>query len=109
VLDLCSRTGVFAEEIIASDPAPDTNLVLNLRRRFRMVSRRALSDSSVRILRWSFRREQHTVVCELGLNHDNSAYELHVDPPQNPTGSRASCSTMRCRRFSAKRRLSGFW
>ena len=43
------------------------------------------TDASVRILRWTFRRGEHTVVCELGLNRDNSAYELRVNPPWNPT------------------------
>ena len=41
---------------------------------------------SVRILRWTFRRDQETVVCELGLTGDNSAYELRIDPPGNPAG-----------------------
>ena len=40
----------------------------------------------MRILRWTFRRGQDAVVCELGLNRDNSAYELRVNPPWNPTG-----------------------
>ena len=41
----------------------------------------------VRVLRWTFRRDSDSVVCELGLNSDDSAYELHIDPPWNPTGS----------------------
>jgi hypothetical protein len=44
------------------------------------------TSTSVRILRWTFRRGEHTVVCELGLNRDNSAYELRVNPPWNPVG-----------------------
>jgi hypothetical protein len=45
-----------------------------------------VTDRSVRILRWTFRRDQETVVCELGLTGDNSAYELRIDPPRNPAG-----------------------
>ena len=45
------------------------------------------SDSCVRIMRWTFRREEETVVCELGLNGDDSAYELRIAPPRNPFGA----------------------
>jgi len=41
---------------------------------------------SVRVLRWTFRRAEEAVVCELGLNGDDSAYELRVDPAWNPVG-----------------------
>ncbi|MCU1384756.1 MAG: hypothetical protein JWL71_3453 [Acidobacteria bacterium] len=34
-----------------------------------------------RILRWTFRRAEDTVICELGLNSDDSAYELRLNPP----------------------------
>jgi len=37
-------------------------------------------------MRWTFRRHDDTVVCELGLNRDESAYELRITPPWNPTG-----------------------
>ena len=40
----------------------------------------------VRVLRWTFRRENQAVVCELGLNADDSAYELRTDPGWNPSG-----------------------
>jgi|SRR6476661_3358826 hypothetical protein len=43
----------------------------------------ASTDREVRILRWTFRREEDSVVCELGLNSDHSAYELRVNPPWN--------------------------
>jgi hypothetical protein len=36
-------------------------------------------------LRWTFRRDDEAVVCELGLNADDSAYELKVNPPWNLT------------------------
>jgi len=45
------------------------------------------SDSEVRVLRWTFRRDEDAIVCELGLNDDHSAYELRVNPPWNPAGS----------------------
>lgn len=41
---------------------------------------------SVRVLRWTFRRAEEAVVCELGLNGDDSAYELRVTPAWNPVG-----------------------
>jgi hypothetical protein len=44
------------------------------------------SERSIRVMRWTFRRDAETVVCELGLNGDDSAYELRIDPPSNPTG-----------------------
>lgn len=40
----------------------------------------------VRILKSTFRRDGATVVCELGLTRDDSAYELRLDPPSNPAG-----------------------
>jgi hypothetical protein len=45
------------------------------------------SDRAVRILRWTFRRDDESVVCELGLNSDDSAYELRLNPPWNQAGS----------------------
>ena len=55
-----------------------------------MAVRRPLPDAagehSVRVMRWTFRRQQETIVCELGLNRDQSAYELRITPPWNPTG-----------------------
>jgi hypothetical protein len=40
---------------------------------------------SIRVLRWTFRRDDEAVVCELGLNGDDSAYELKVNPPWSLT------------------------
>jgi hypothetical protein len=37
-------------------------------------------------MRWTFHREDATVVCELGSTGDGSAYELRIDPPWNPAG-----------------------
>jgi len=42
--------------------------------------------TSVRVMRWTFRRDHETVVCELGLNRDNSAYELRVELPPHASG-----------------------
>jgi hypothetical protein len=41
-----------------------------------------------RVLRWTFRREQgpDAVICELGLNRDDTAYELRFNPPWNLQG-----------------------
>jgi hypothetical protein len=49
----------------------------------------ASSDRAVRILRWTFRRDAESVICEIGLNSDDSAYELRLSPPSNPAGSAA--------------------
>jgi len=44
------------------------------------------TDTRVRVMRWTFRRDHETVVCELGLSRDDSAYELRIAPPWNPVG-----------------------
>jgi len=44
------------------------------------------AERTARLLRWTFRRQDEAVVCELGLNGDDSAYELRVAPEWNPTG-----------------------
>ena len=43
----------------------------------------AICATETRVLRWTFRRDQDAVVCELGLNSDDSAYELRLNPPWN--------------------------
>jgi hypothetical protein len=45
------------------------------------------ADRSARVMKWTFRRGDDTLVCELGLNRDESAYELRIDPPSNATGA----------------------
>ena len=47
--------------------------------------------SYVRVLQWTFSRDTETVRCELGLTKDESAYELRVDLPSNPTGVSTEC------------------
>jgi hypothetical protein len=44
------------------------------------------AERTARVLRWTFRREEEAVVCELGLTGDDSAYELRVTSERNPTG-----------------------
>ena len=44
------------------------------------------AERTARLLRWTFRRQDEAVVCELGLNGDDSAYELRVSPALNPAG-----------------------
>ena len=43
-------------------------------------------ERTARLLRLTFRRQEEAVVCELGLNGDDSAYELRVSPALNPAG-----------------------
>jgi len=50
-------------------------------------------DHPARVLRWTFRREDESLICELALNTDDSAYELRVDPPLNPSGGAAELFT----------------
>ena len=45
------------------------------------------TSREVRVLRWTFRRDADAVVCELGLNNDDSAYELRVQWPSEPSNS----------------------
>ena len=74
--------------------ASETDVVLNLRKRMPPMAicatRRSAatsSDPDVQVLRWTFRRDDDAIVCELGLNNDHSAYELRVNPPWNPAES----------------------
>ena len=46
----------------------------------------APTHPAARVLRWTFRRDYESLVCELALNTDDSAYELRFDPPWNPSG-----------------------
>lgn len=45
------------------------------------------ASQNPRALRWTFRREQEVVVCELSLAPDHRSYELRIQPPWNPTGT----------------------
>jgi hypothetical protein len=44
---------------------------------------------AIRVLRWTFRRGDESVVCELGLNSDDSAYQLKL----NASGNDATVTT----------------
>jgi len=35
-------------------------------------------------MRWTFTRGDEVAVCELGLNRDETGYELRIDPPWSP-------------------------
>jgi hypothetical protein len=50
------------------------------------ASTSTITDRTSRVMRWTFSKNDETLVCELGLNRDDSAYELRIDPPWNPTG-----------------------
>ncbi len=49
----------------------------------RLPASAAPAEHAYRVMRWTFRRDTDTVVCELGLNSDHSAYELRINPPWN--------------------------
>ena len=49
------------------------------------------TDPFIRVLRWTFTRDTESLVCELGLTGDDSAYQLRIDPPWNPTGVAVEC------------------
>jgi hypothetical protein len=52
------------------------------------VDRRRFHQQHVRVLRWTFQRdEDETVICELGLTGEDSEYELRVPAEWNPTGA----------------------
>jgi hypothetical protein len=42
--------------------------------------------TETRVLRWTFRRDHQVIICELGLNSDDTAYELRLNPPWNLHG-----------------------
>jgi hypothetical protein len=41
----------------------------------------------VRVLRWTYRRDDDTLVCEMSLTGDDSAYELRIQPPWSHVGT----------------------
>ena len=43
--------------------------------------------TDARVLRWTFRRQHETVICQLALNSDHSAYELRLNPPWDLQGT----------------------
>jgi hypothetical protein len=47
----------------------------------------SMRRTDTRVLLWTFRRQHETVICQLGLNGDHSAYELRLNPPWDLQGS----------------------
>jgi hypothetical protein len=41
----------------------------------------------IRVLRWTFRRDDEAVVCELALTGEDREYELRAPAAWNPTGA----------------------
>ena len=60
------------------------DVVLGLRKLFPLMTRHG---TEVRVLQWTFRRQHETVICQLGLNADHSAYELRLNPPWDLQGT----------------------
>src|SRR3954465_15510103 len=50
------------------------------------VDRRRQNYRHIRVLRWTFRRDDEAVVCELALTGEDREYELRVPADWNPTG-----------------------
>lgn len=50
------------------------------------VERRRRSYRHIRVLRWTFRRDDEAVVCELALTGEDREYELRAPAEWNPTG-----------------------
>ena len=47
----------------------------------------ARCGTDARVLKWTFRRQQETVICQLALSSDHSAYELCFNPPWDLQGT----------------------
>jgi len=60
---------------------------------------------SIRVLRWTFRRDEDAVVCELGLNSDDSAYALRIDTPGGATTELFDDATAAFQRQAAIERM----
>ena len=50
------------------------------------VDRSRRNFRHIRVLRWTFRRDEDAVVCELALTGEDREYELRVPADWNPTG-----------------------
>lgn len=51
------------------------------------VDRSRRNYRHIRVLRWTFRRDDDAVVCELALTGDDQEYELRAPARWNPTGA----------------------
>jgi hypothetical protein len=45
----------------------------------------------IRVLRWTFRRKDEAVVCELGLTGEDREYEIRIPAEWNPTHRAIEC------------------
>src|ERR1700755_1923036 len=50
------------------------------------VERSRRNYRHIRVLRWTFRRDDEAVVCELALTGEDREYELRAPAAWNPTG-----------------------
>ena len=50
------------------------------------VDRSRRNYRHIRVLRWTFRRDDNAVVCELALTGEDREYELRAPADWNPTG-----------------------
>jgi hypothetical protein len=50
------------------------------------VDRSRRNYRQIRVLRWTFRRDDDAVVCELALTGEDREYELRTPADWNPTG-----------------------
>jgi hypothetical protein len=51
------------------------------------VDRSRRNYRHIRVLRWTFRRDEDAVVCELALTGEDREYELRAPADWNPTGA----------------------
>ena len=51
-----------------------------------MTTHQLADSQDAPALRWTFRKNQDVVVCELSLSADCTAYEIRIQPPWNPAG-----------------------
>jgi hypothetical protein len=51
------------------------------------VDRSRRNYRHIRVLRWTFRRDDEAVVCELALTGEDREYELRAPADWNPTGA----------------------
>jgi hypothetical protein len=49
------------------------------------IDRSRTSYLHIRVLRWTFRREAESVVCEMGLTGEDREYEIRIPAEWNPT------------------------
>ena len=55
------------------------------------IDRGRRNHRHIRVLRWTFRREDEAVVCELGLTGEDREYEIRIPAQWNPTHRAIEC------------------